>query len=161
MSFLVLILLQEFVFSKLNVWGLVNPYVYIMIIVMLPMEFRGVGVLLVGFFVGAVMDAVTGNMGLHTICCTWLAFARGPILEITAGREAVQGGGVPFSSRLGGLHFFSYITLMVVAFGVPFFALEVMSFNDFGFTVLRVVLSSAVSVGLIYFCQLPFGGRGK
>lgn len=160
-SFLALILLQEFVFSKLNLLGLVNPYVYIMIIILLPMEFRGAWALVAGFTVGVIMDLVTGNMGLHTMCTTWLTFARPSVLEVTAGRDMVKGGGVPFSNKLGLPHFFSYVTLMVLLFSIPFFMLEVMSFHDFGYTLLRILFSSILNVGLIYFCQLPFAGRVK
>ena len=154
--FVALILLQEFAFDKINFWGLVNPYVYIMFIIMLPMETKGWMVLLFGFFTGIVIDALSGGGGLYAIATTWVAFVRPTALNFTAGRDAVQLGGVPASSQIGTAKFLAYSGGMTLLFAIPFFLLEVMSLENIGMTLLRIVASSAATVAIIYFLQLPF-----
>ena len=161
--FAVLVLLQEFAFDKINFWGVVNPYIYIMFIIMLPMELRGWLVLFLGFFTGTVIDLLSGSAGLHMIAATWMAFVRPTVLNFTAGRDAVQEGGIPTSSLIGAGKFLAYAGVMTLLFAIPFFLLEVMSIENIYMTLLRILLSSAATVIIVYFFQLPFdrGARKK
>lgn len=153
--FLVLLVLQGFVFAHIDLYGLVNPYVYIMVLLLLPMRIKGWQALFVGFVLGAVMDLLSGNCGLHTICTTWLAFVRPMVLHFTAGRDEVELGGLPISRRIGVGRFMSYVMIMSLLFGIPFFALEAMTLVGWGFLVIRILCSSVLTAVVIYFIQLP------
>lgn len=152
---LVLLVLQGFVFARIDIYGLVNPYVYIMVLLLLPMSVRGWQTLFIGFALGAIMDFMTGNCGLHTICTTWLAFVRPMVLHFTAGRDEVELGGLPVSRRIGTGRFMSYVMVMSLLFAIPFFALEAMTMVGWGFLLLRILFSSVFTAVVIYFIQLP------
>lgn len=74
--FLLLVVLQEFVFDNINLGGVVNPYIYIMFIIMLPLDTPGWLLLLLGFGTGAAVDFMSGTPGLQAVSSTWLAFVR-------------------------------------------------------------------------------------
>lgn len=154
-TFLLLLVLQEFVFSHINLGGVVNPYIYIMFIILLPLDIAGWGLLLLGFGTGMAMDFLSGTAGLHTIVSTWLAFVRPTTVGLLLGKDETYQGGIPTSSRLGLGRFLRYLSVMVLLFNIPFFLLE-----DLGGPVvpmlLRIVLSSLFSIGIIYFLHLPF-----
>lgn len=154
-TFLLLLVLQEFVFSHINLGGVVNPYIYIMFIILLPLDIAGWGLLLLGFGTGMAMDFLSGTAGLHTIVSTWLAFVRPTTVGLLLGKDETYQGGIPTSSRLGLGRFLRYLSVMVLLFNIPFFLLE-----DLGGPVvpmvLRILLSSVFSIGIIYFLHLPF-----
>lgn len=158
--FFVLGVLQEFVFNPIDLGGLVNPYIYIMFLIMLPLDVAGWVLLLMGFATGAVFDALAGTVGLHAISATWLAFVRPGVAGFFLGKDQVYEGGVPTAGRVGMGKFLRYVTFMVLLFNIPFFILDDPS-GSLWRIVMRIALSSVFSVGIIYFLHLPFStGRG-
>lgn len=153
--FLLLLVLQEFVFDNINLGGVVNPYIYIMFIILLPLDIPGWMLLMLGFGTGAAVDFMSGTAGLQTIASTWLAFVRPTVVGLLLGKDLVYEGGIPTAGRVGTGRFLRYLAVMVLLFDIPFFILEDLSGSAWVIT-LRIVLSSAFSVGIIYFLHLPF-----
>lgn len=152
--FLLLLILQEFVFDNINLGGVVNPYIYIMFIILLPLDTPGWLLLLLGFGSGAAVDFMSGTAGLQTMVSTWLAFVRPTVVGFLLGKELVYEGGIPTAGRVGTAKFLRYVAVLVVLFNLPFFLLEDPS-GALWIIVLRIVLSSIFSVGIIYFLHLP------
>lgn len=153
-TFILLVILQEFVFDNINLGGVVNPYIYIMFIILLPLDTPGWILLMLGFGAGATVDFMSGTAGLQTIASTWLAFVRPTVAGLLLGKDLVYDGGIPNAGRVGTGKFLRYLAVMVVLFNIPFFILEDLS-GSAGVLALRIVLSSAFSVGIIYFLHLP------
>ncbi|WP_298063794.1 rod shape-determining protein MreD [uncultured Rikenella sp.] len=154
-TFVLLLILQEFVFDNINFGGVVNPYIYIMFLILLPLDIPGWLLLLLGFGAGVAVDFMSGIAGLHAIVSTWLAFVRPTVVGLLLGKDFVYEGGIPTAGRVGAGKFLRYVAAMVLLFDIPFFILEDLS-GSVGVIVLRIVLSSAFSVGIIYFLHLPF-----
>lgn len=154
-TFLLLMVLQEFVFDNINLGGVVNPYIYIMFIILLPLDIPGWLLLALGFGAGSAVDFMSGTAGLQAICATWLAFVRPTAVGFLLGKDLVYDGGIPTAGRVGVGKFIRYLAVMVLMFNIPFFILEDLSGSVWVIFV-RIVLSSAFSVGIIYFLHLPF-----
>lgn len=161
--FVVLVLLQAFLFNNLNMSVYVNPLVYIAFILLLPMELPTIITLLLGLLLGVATDFTTGNAGLNTIATLATAFSRRQILILMMGKEAVGEGGIPSSGRIGTGRFLRYAGVIAVVHSLIFFSFEAMNFSHFHVTLVKVVLSAAVTVTLIFFAQflLPgtYGGK--
>ncbi|MEG0467040.1 MAG: hypothetical protein RSF93_05250 [Mucinivorans sp.] len=151
-----LLFLQEYVFSAINILGVVSIFAYVMIIIMLPLNFSRVWLLIIAFGIGYLMDTVMGSNGLNAICLVWIAFARGTVAELTMSRDVVMSGLVPSSYRAGAQGFIMYVLLMCFLFAVPYFLLEMMSFVGLWTTVIRIVASTVITSTLIYLFHLPF-----
>ncbi len=152
--FLLLLILQEFVFDNINLGGVVNPYIYIMFIILLPLDTPGWLLLILGFGSGAAVDFMSGTAGLQTIVSTWLAFVRPTVVGLFLGKELVYEGGIPTAGRVGTAKFLRYVTVLVLLFNLPLFILEDPS-GAVWMIALRIVLSSIFSIGIIYFLHLP------
>lgn len=152
-TFVVLILLQVFIFDNINILGYVSPYIYILIIIMLPMQISTSVLMLIGFGTGAIMDLISGNAGLSVMVTTWIAFTRPFVLEIVCGRDTINEGGTPSIKTMGRSHFIVYISLMTLLYNTPYFLLENMTLTDISHTALRVVFSSIFTATVIYFSQ--------
>ena len=104
--FLLLLVLQEFVFDNINLGGIVNPYIYIMFLILLPLDTPGWSLLLLGFITGGAVDFMSGTAGLQTVASTWLAFVRPTVAGLLLGKEMVYDGGIPTAARVGLGRFF-------------------------------------------------------
>ncbi len=152
--FVVLILLQVFLFDNLNLGMYVHPLVYVGFIVLLPMETPAVAVLLLGLVAGFTMDIISGGAGLNTSAALAVAFARRPVLILIAGREEVKEGGIPVVRRLGTGKYLKYCTVMVLLHCAIYFSLEALTWSYFYLTLLRIVLSAFVTLALLHFSQM-------
>ncbi|CDN30899.1 Rod shape-determining protein MreD [Mucinivorans hirudinis] len=152
-SFIVLILTQVFIFDNVNIFGMVTPYIYIMFIIVLPMQIGHTLLIILGFVSGGVVDLLTGSGGLSAMVATWVAFIRPALLHITAGRDIVSEGGIPSVVRMGGAKFIFYLSMMVFAYNIPLFILETMNIKYIAVTSLRILFSSVFSIITIYLAH--------
>ncbi len=160
-AFIVVLLLQEFVFGSINLLGYVSIYGYGIVLVMLPMQTRPAPLMLSALAMGAIFDMFAGSPALIAMSMVFIAFVRPAILKLTIEAEVVAGGGVPFSSRVGSSGFVKYVFLMVLLFSLTYSTLEVMTFTWVVDTLIKVGLSTVATTIFIYVAQLPFGGRRK
>lgn len=156
--FILLIMLQEFVLINISQSSYLAIYVYIMIVILADMNIAGWIMLLLGFGTGLFMDGIEGGGGLFTATTTWLAFVRPSIMQWTLGRDTTYKGGVPVIERVGGKKFFTYVSIMVLLWTVPFFGLEAID-NWTLLTPIRIVASSIIIIVLIYILQLPLNRK--
>lgn len=154
LGLLVLMLLQIFIFDNINIAGYVNAYIYIMFIILLPMQMNASVVMLIGFASGLIMDFLTGSAGLCALVATWIAFIRPSLLLLTAGRDVVNVGGMPSSKTIGAIRFLTYVLLMTTAYNVPFFLLETMNLSEINYTTLRITFSTIFTTAAIYLSHL-------
>lgn len=152
--FAVLVLiLQVAVLNNIQFSGYVNPYIYILIIMLLPLDFPQWILLLTAFFTGLVVDASSGNPGLHTSSTVLAGFVRPFILTYMAPRDGYEQGTIP-SMKLHGFRWFALYTLWIVlVHHTALFYLEVFRFDGFFRTLLRVLLSSAFSMLFILITE--------
>lgn len=155
-SFLGLLFLQEYLFSAINIWGVVGFFPYIMVLLMLPLSISRVWLLVLGFAMGWCVDLVGGMAGLNAICMTWLGFVRPYVGELTLGRDVSVADVLPMTKRVGVPRFMTYVAMMCLLFALPYFLLEMMTLTGIGVTLLRTLLSTLATVVVIYVFQLPF-----
>lgn len=154
--FVVMTVLQVFVFSRIGLSVYVTPLAYVAFILLLPMEIPGALLLLLALLQGIAVDFFTGMAGVNTIASLFTAFCRPAALALMVGKDEVKDGGIPNTNRLGVKKFFRYATVLVVVHCAVFFMLEALSWSYFYLTLLRIVLSGAVTLLLVYFCQKLF-----
>jgi hypothetical protein len=148
--FVVVVALQVFLFDNLNLSVYINPLVYVVFILLLPMETQPVAVLLLGTLMGWSVDFLTGTPGLNTIALAASAFVRRPLLTLILGREDVKDGGIPGTHRFGRVKFFNYILILTLLHNVIYFSFEALSWSYFYMTLVKIVCSTAITIPLIY-----------
>lgn len=154
--FAVTVLLQVFLFDNLSMSIYVNPLIYIAFIALLPMDTPPALLLLAALAMGVTMDWAMGAAGENTIATLLIAFVRPWILHVIHGHENVREGGVPSAARLGAWKFVLYLAALVVVHNVVFFSLEALSWAHAAHTLLRIVLSGAVSTLFIWLIAQVF-----
>jgi len=153
LTFVVLIALQLLVLNNINLGGYINPYIYILFIMLLPFEIPGWVLLILGFSTGLIIDAYTGTLGLHSSATLFIAFLRPTILSNISSYELDDKKGSPTMSINDIGWFIKYTLIMVFAHHFVLFYLETFSFTHFFATLLRVILSSILTITFILLSQ--------
>jgi rod shape-determining protein MreD len=157
--FILLILLQILLFNNIQFSGYVNPYVYIMFILLLPIEIPSWLLLLLSFATGLIIDFFSGSPGMHTSATVLAGFVRPYVLRIVSPRDGYESGSDPSMLIYGFRWFFLYTLFIVLVHHIALFYLEVFRFAEFFRTMLRVFLSTLFSMTFILLIE--FYRRGK
>ncbi len=97
---IILILLQILLFNNIQFSGYVNPYVYIMIILLLPAVIPHWLLLIVSFLTGLIIDLFSGSPGMHTSATLLAGFSRPYVLRIISPRDGYESGPGSFNEGL-------------------------------------------------------------
>ena len=77
-----LILLQVLVFDNVQIRGYINPYIYVLFILLIPFETPPWLLLISAFLLGFGVDLFSDTMGMHTAASVFMAFCRPGILRM-------------------------------------------------------------------------------
>jgi len=61
--------------------GYINPYIYILFLLLLPFDTSRWLILILAFCLGISIDAFQNSMGIHAFSCVLIAYCRRPILH--------------------------------------------------------------------------------
>ncbi|HLP73760.1 MAG TPA: rod shape-determining protein MreD [Bacteroidales bacterium] len=151
--FIVLIALQVLLFNNIQFSGYINPYVYLLFILLLPVEIPSWLLLVISFFTGVIMDTFSGSPGMHSFATVLAGFVRPGVLRIISVKEGYEAGSTPSMAVYGFRWFLVYTITMVLVHHTALFYLEVFRLSGFFRTLLRVILSSAFSIFFILIIE--------
>jgi len=151
--YVILMLLQIFVLNNIQFSGYVNPYIYILFILLLPVETAGWIVLIVSFFAGLILDLFTNTPGMHAGASAGAGFIRPYILRAISPRDGYKPDSEPSMIIYGFRWFLVYSLAIVTVHHLLLFYLEVFSLAGFLRTFLRVILSTVFSVTFIILAE--------
>jgi rod shape-determining protein MreD len=149
----ILILLQILLFNNIQFSGYVNPYVYVMIILLLPAVIPQWLLLSVAFITGLMIDLFSGSPGMHASATLIAGFSRPYVLRLISPRDGYESGSNLSISAYGVRWFFIYTVIIVLIHHLALFYIEVFRFADFFRTLLRALLSSVFTVGFIFLIE--------
>ncbi|MDY0097862.1 MAG: rod shape-determining protein MreD [Bacteroidales bacterium] len=150
---LVLILLQMLLFNNIQFSGYVNPYIYLMIILLLPAGMQPWLLLLIAFAIGMLIDLTSGTPGVHAAATVFAAFSRPYVLRLIAPRDGYEAGLQLSMTNYGFRWAFLYTIIIVLIHHTALFFLEVFRLNGFFRTILRILLSSLFTAGFILIAE--------
>lgn len=154
--FLILLMLQVFVFNHINYVGYVNPFIFLMFVVLLPFETAGWLLLTSAFLMGLGVDLLTGSLGVHASATTLAAFLRPTILHQLMPKLEKNSTVQPGISFMGVPTFTLYTAILVFIHHLAFFTIESWSFSEIGYTLLRTLFSGFFTVLFIVLLDFIF-----
>jgi rod shape-determining protein MreD len=150
--FTVLVLVQVLLFNQVHFGGFLNPYVYVLFILLLPISMPQYQVLLLSFFMGIAIDWFSNTLGLHAAASVMMGFLRFPVIKLISQKESDQSN-YPGLKQTGIRWFLLYVSILVVIHHFFLFNVEVFSFENFHRTLLRIVASSVFTVIILFLSQ--------
>ena len=159
--FILLIPLQVLVLDNINLGGYVNPFLYVLFILMLPFEIAGWAMLFLAFLMGLAIDLFSGTPGMHAAAATLMAFLRPVVIKSVGVSRDLEPGLEPSISAMGFSWFFIYSLILVFIHHFALFLIEVFKFQGIFNVLLRTLYSTAFTMLLVILSQYLTGRSSR
>lgn len=157
----ILVLFQVLVLNNIQVSGYINPYMYVLFILLLPFETPRWLLLISGFAIGISIDLFANTPGMHTSATVFMAFLRPYVLKSLMPHDEYEQSTYPRLYYYGFTWFLKYSLVLVFLHHTFLFYVEAFRITFFFHTMLRVLLSTLFSVFLITLSQFFIYQRQK
>lgn len=141
-AFVLLIFLQLFLFNNIQLSGYINPYVYVLFILLLPYSTPGWLLLVLGFATGLIMDTFMNTFGMHSSATLLLAFLRPYMLSLITDRDDTDRKGSPIRVSSGFVWLIKYTVFLVLAHHILLFMIESFTLSTFFSSLWRAIVST-------------------
>ncbi|AJA68974.1 rod shape-determining protein MreD [Myroides odoratimimus] len=148
--FIALLIAQILIFNNIDLFGFINPFPYILFIILYPTDNNKAVFYLTSFFLGLIVDMFENSGGMHAAASLILAFARPSILKFSFG-ISYQYHNLNIIKKITkdifkSLEVFGYISISVVIHHIILFGLEFFRFNFIWEILLRTVLTTITTL---------------
>lgn len=142
--FVLLLAAQIVIFNNVNFLGYINPYPYILFIILYPVNGNKSMLLVTSFLLGITMDLFSNSGGVHAAACLILAYYRPYIFKFSFGLsyeyQTVKLNDVLTPER------FSFILIAVIIHHFTLFLLEVFRLNFLWEISLKTLFSTLFTI---------------
>ena len=159
--FTLLIAIQVLVLNNINLGGYVNPYIYLLFILWLPVEMKDWVVMFLALITGLVMDTFMSTPGIHASACVFLAFARKYVLYYMKPRDGYETNIIPDLKNMGASWFLTYSIILISLHHIFYFFVEIFRFSDLLYVFWRAIASIFMSTLIIIVIELLFSGNNE
>lgn len=150
--FILLIAIQVFVLNNIHFMGFINPYIYILFILLWPVRLQRWTGLLLAFITGLIIDMFNNTPGIHAASAVAIAFLRNPVIGIFTSIEEGSNP-VPSFYTFGVGAFVKYVITLTFIHHFLLFILEVFTWTDFSHTLWRISINTLITVVIILGIQ--------
>ncbi|MFL0354302.1 rod shape-determining protein MreD [Xanthomarina sp. GH4-25] len=155
--FIILALLQVLVLSHINFLGYINPYPYILFILLYPLKNNRVIFILISFLLGLTIDTFLDSGGVHAAASVSIAFIRPFILKFSFGavydHQTMKFSNVEFGSKL------TYFAILILIHHFILFSLEIFNFSKIILILQNTLFSSIFTIILCILTTVIFSRR--
>lgn len=158
--FIGLTLFQVLVLNNINISGVINPYTYILFVLLLPFEISGWALLLVSFLTGITIDLFTGTIGMHAFSSVIVGGLR-PIIINLISQKGQDLGKNPSIQTRGFTWMMLYMSILTLIHHLVYFTIETWSAGVFGNVIFRILLSTLMSIFIMVLFLYAFKSSDK
>lgn len=138
--FILLLALQVVVCNNIDLFGYIDPYPYILFILLYPVNGNKAGLLLSSFALGIILDMFMNSGGAHAVACVTLAYLRPVFFKFSFG-VSYEYQTIRINDRLSSERF-SFILISVVTHHLILYLLEIFRFNLVWDILIRTLLTT-------------------
>lgn len=155
--FVVLILAQALLFSHIDFMGSVNPYPYILFILLFPINNNRTLFIFLSFMLGFFVDLFSDSGGVHAAAAVTIAFVRPPILKFAFGmiyeHQTIKFNNTEFGNRV------IYFLMLIVLHHLILFSLEIFNISNILLVLKKTLLSSVFTLILCILISVLFSNK--
>lgn len=157
------ILVQHFVLDNIHLHQMVTPYIYFLFILWLPFRMKRSWQMVIAFALGFTLDSFRHNPGFHTAACVLIAYLRPFLIDLLIPQEGADTNyEEPSIKSMGGLMPYLIFTgVLTFVHHAWLFFLEAWQFGNVWYFLVKTLLSTAISMGLIIITELLFVRKQK
>ncbi len=139
LRFILLILAQVVIFNHINFLGFINPYPYVLFILLFPIGNNRALLILSSFLLGITIDMFSNSGGMHAAASLVMAYSRPWVLRSVFGvayeYNTIRIANTSFTER------FIYITILILIHHFVLFLLETFNVSDILYILKKTLFS--------------------
>lgn len=155
--FVVLILGQVLIFNHVNFIGSVNPFPYILFILLFPVNNNRTLFIFLSFMLGLFVDLFSDSGGVHAAACVTIAFVRPPVLKFAFGmiyeHQIIKFNNTEFGNRV------IYFLILIILHHLILFSLEVFNISNILLILKKTLFSSVFTLILCILISVLFSKK--
>lgn len=159
LRFVVLILAQALLFNHINFIGSVNPYPYVLFILLFPVNNNRTLFIFLSFMLGFFVDLFSDSGGVHAAASVTIAFARPPILKFAFGmvyeHQSIKFNNTEFGNRV------IYFLILVILHHLILFSLEIFNISNILLVLKKTLFSSVFTLILCILISILFSNKQR
>lgn len=138
----VLILLQVTILSNITLWGCATPFLFIYLIMKLPVSLSPNKTMTIAFAMGLIIDIFFSTPGVYSLSSVVTAFMRRPYITLVLQHEDDYGTMYPSIRSLGTAPFSVYALITSFTFSATIFIVQSFSLYNPLSLVLKIITST-------------------
>lgn len=143
--FFILVLVQVLVCNNISIFNVATPFIFIYLLVRLPITVSTNWMLTIAFFTGLTVDIFSDTQGMNALACTLLGAARNLIIRLYVPRRDEITDTIPSTKSLGIGVFMKYLFTMVLCYCTIIIFIEAFTLRNLLISLLRIAGSTALS----------------
>jgi rod shape-determining protein MreD len=147
--FVFLLLAQIVIFNNINLFGYLNPFPYILFIILYPVNSNRPAFLVASFLLGLTLDIFANSGGVHASACLVLAYIRPMFFKFAFGLS-YEYQTIKINDRLSPERF-TFILISIFTHHLVLFLLEYFKFIFILDVLIQTILSTIFT---LVFCIL-------
>ena len=157
--FVFLIFFQVLVLNNIELFHRINPYMYILFIILIPLQTPRWILILFSAFIGLCIDIFMNTYGMNMAASCFIGYIRPFIINLMLPKGEIVPEGELNLKYLGINRFVMYALTMTFLHHLVLFYTEVFRLNEFFETFARVALNSLFTLILIVISQFIFTSK--
>ncbi len=157
--FIVLVLTQVLLLNHVDFLGYINPYIYILFIIVYPITGNKSLLIFISFLLGLTLDFFSDTGGIHAAASVLIAYLRPAILKYSFGisyeYNTLKVSNAEFGQRI------LYVVSMVFIHHLVLFSLEIFNVNHILLILKSTLFSGIFSTILILSAITIFSKKPK
>jgi len=158
-SFIVLVLIQSLALNHINFLGYINPYIYVLFLILFPIKNNRLLFIFISFLLGLSVDLFLDSGGIHAAACVSIAYIRPAILRFSFG-TIYEHQTIKFSSTEFGQRF-SYFSIIILIHHLILFSLEIFNSSKIILILKKTLFSSIFTIILCLLITILFSRKKR
>ncbi|MCX2838088.1 rod shape-determining protein MreD [Salinimicrobium profundisediminis] len=159
LRFIVLLMLQVLLLNNINFLGYINPYLYVVFILLYPFNANQTLFIFLSFLLGWGIDIFEDSGGINAAACVVAAYIRPAVLRFSFG-VSYDYQTIKFSSTQPGSRI-SYVLIIVLVHHLVLFLLEFFNFAHLLLLLKKTFFSAAFTIILVFITLALFNKRSR
>jgi len=147
--YIVLVLAQVIIFNHVCLYNVAIPFVFLYLIVRLPISLSTNWTMTIGFITGLTIDIFSDTPGMNAMACVIIAALRHGVLRLYIPREEDMVQAEPSLLSLGTAIYLKYILTVSLIYCTTVFIIEACTLFNPMLLIMRIVCSTLLTAVLL------------
>lgn len=157
---LLAIFIQVFFLNNVSFYGLFNPKIYPIVLLLLPRNIKPVYLMLIGFLFGAIVDMLCNTYGIGMASSVFICLLKPYIVKLLYNKSEEEEEDISVSIQ-GSTFVFAYLWIGLIIFHIYYFFVELGEVTNVLYILFKSFLSGTLATAIYGIFYLMYVNSPK